>query len=138
MKSPLLIVALLVSLLAAGCSSPDSRVRKNQAAFDTWAPDVQQKVREGKVDIGFDQEMVMVALGKPDRRASRTTATGQADVWVYFDKSPKFSIGVGMGSMRGSTGVGGGVTVGDSGWSDEEAFRVVFEGGRVTAIETRK
>ena len=126
------------ALFAAGCSTPDSRVQKNQAAFDAWPPALQQKVREGKVDLGFDEQMVRVALGEPDRRVSRTTANGQADVWVYFDKGPKFSFGVGMGSMRGNTGVGGGVTVGDSGWRDEEAFRVVFEGGRVSAIETRK
>ena len=137
MKTILLLTVLLASLLAAGCASPDSRAKKHQAAFDTWPADVQQKVRDGQVEVGFTQEMVLVSLGDPERTMSRTTANGQADVWIYADKSPKFSFGVGMGSMRGSTGVGGGVTVGDN-WRDEEAMRVIFEGGRVSAIERRK
>lgn len=136
MKNLLLLSLALSVLLAAGCGSVDSRMRKHQAAFDSWPPEVQQKVREGKVDIGFTPEMVVVALGDPDRRVTRTTANGQAEVWVYGDKKPKFSIGLGVGSYSGSSAVGGGVTLGDT-WRDDEAFRIVFEGGRVSAIETR-
>jgi hypothetical protein len=98
---------------------------------------VQEKVRAGKIEMGYSMEMVEVALGKPERVASRTTSTGQSDVWIYADKGPKFSIGLGLGSARGSTAMGGGVTVGD-GFRNDEAMRVIFEGGRVTAIETRK
>lgn len=136
MKTPLLLLTLL-SLLFAGCSTPDSRVKKNEAAFNTWPAAVQENVRAGKVDVGYTQEMVRVALGDPDRRSSRTTANGTADVWIYFDKGPKISFGVGMGSHRGSTGFGGGVTVGDD-WHDEEVLRVIFEGGAVSAIERRR
>lgn len=123
--------------MGAGCASVDSRVKDHQAAFSSWPADVQEKVRAGKVELGFTYDMVEVALGKPERRASRTTEHGQADVWIYFDKGPRFSIGLGLGSARGSTAVGGGVTVGDN-FRDDEAMRVVFEGGRVSAIEARK
>jgi hypothetical protein len=136
MKTPLLLI-MTYALLVAGCSSVDSRVKSHEAAFNSWPADVQEKVRAGKVEMGFTPEMVEVALGEPHRRASRTTDRGQADVWVYSDKSPRFSIGLGLGSVRGSTGVGGGVTVGDN-FRDDEAMRVIFENGRVTAIETRK
>jgi hypothetical protein len=139
MKSLLLVLSASMALLAAGCSSVDSRMKKHEEAFNTWPPAVQEKVRAGEVDVGFTEEMVLVALGEPERRYSRTTASGQADAWVYADKSPKFSIGLGVGSMRGSSGVGGGVTLGGGDrWGDNEALRVIFEGGRVSAIERRK
>jgi hypothetical protein len=137
MKTLLLPVFAILLLVAAGCASVESRIQDNEAAFNTWPADVQEKVRAGKVEMGFTPEMVEVALGKPDRTSSRTTERGQADVWVYHDEAPRFSIGLGLGSGRGSTGFGGGVTVGDD-FRDEENMRVVFEGGRVTAIEVRK
>ncbi len=124
-------------VLAASCASVDSRVQKHQAAFNSWPADVQEKVRAGKVEVGFTKEMVRVALGEPDRLISRTTEHGVAEGWVYFDKGPKFSLGLGLGTARGHSAVGGGVTVGDD-WRDEEKLRVIFEGGRVSAIETRR
>jgi hypothetical protein len=137
MKTLLLSIFTTLLLLVASCASVDSRVSDHQAAFDTWPADVQEKVRAGKVEMGFTQEMVEVALGKPDRVSSRTTDRGQADVWIYHESAPKFSVGLGFGSSRGSTGMGAGVRVGDD-FRDDENMRVVFEGGKVTAIETRK
>jgi hypothetical protein len=137
MKTLLLVVTMSLLMLVASCASPESRVRKHQAEFDAWPADVQQKIKAGRVDVGFTQEMVRVALGDPERTFTRTTAQGAAEVWVYAERGPKFSFGVGVGSVRGSTGVGGGVTVGDT-FRDNEAMRVVFEQGRVTAIETRR
>jgi outer membrane protein assembly factor BamE (lipoprotein component of BamABCDE complex) len=137
MKTPHLVFVSALLLIAAACSTPDSRVKKNETAFQSWPPAVQENVRAGRIDVGYNQQMVRVALGEPDRLASRTTAHGTADVWIYFDKGPKFSLGLGFGSMHGSTGVGGGLTVGDD-WRDQEILRVIFEGGLVTAVERRK
>jgi len=137
MKSLFVLIVAGTLFLTAGCASVESRVKDHQSAFSSWPPDVQQKVRDGKIAIGYTHEMVEVALGKPDRVASRTTDRGQADVWVYFDKGPKFSVGLGLGSAHGSTAVGGGVTLGE-GFRDNENMRVIFQGGQVTAIETRK
>jgi hypothetical protein len=137
MKPLLLSIFASVLLLGPGCASVDSRVGDHQAAFDTWPADVQEKVRAGKVEMGFTPEMVEVALGKPDRTSSRTTDRGQADVWIYFENKPKVSFGFGFGSSSGSSGVGAGVRVGDN-FRDDENMRVIFEGGKVTAIEMRK
>lgn len=137
MKIVVCLLTLSVLMVASGCANVDSRVQKHQAAFNSWPADVQGKVRAGKVEVGFTQEMVRVALGEPDRMISRTTDHGVAEGWVYFDKGPKFSFGVGVGSARGHSAFGGGVTVGDE-WRDDEKLRVIFEGGRVSAIETRR
>ena len=137
MKSPLFALVLGALLACAGCSSVDSRVKDNDSAFRAWPVSIQEKVRAGEVEMGFTREMVEVALGKADRRASRTTDRGEAEVWVYNKSGPRFSVGLGLGSSRGSTGIGGGVTLGDD-FRDEENMRVIFEGGIVTAIERRK
>jgi hypothetical protein len=132
---PLLGAFLLV--LAASCATPESRVQKNQAVFNTWPADVQQKVRAGKIELGFTPAMVRVALGEPARVTTRTTGEGVAEGWIYADKSPTFSVGLGFGSARGSSAFAGGVAVGDT-FRDNEAFRVIFRDGRVVATETRK
>jgi hypothetical protein len=131
----LALVALL--LVVAGCSTPDSRISGNQAMYNSWSPDVREKVRTGRVDVGFTSDMVRMALGAPDRQSTRTTAQGTAEVWIYFDHGPKFSFGVGMGSSHGSTAYGGGVVMGDNTWADDEVMRVIFSGDRVVAIESR-
>ena len=53
--------------LAAGCTTTESRIHDNQAAFDAWPADVREIVRAGHVGLGFTPEMVQVALGEADR-----------------------------------------------------------------------
>ena len=133
-----LIAAIMA--LAAGCAStPAARIEKQQAAFNAWPADVQQKVKAGQVAVGFTPEMVQVALGKPDRVTTRTTEKGQGEVWSYTDRRPQFSFGLGLGTSRGGSAYAGGVSVGGGDrWRDDEALRVIFEAGKVSAIETRK
>ena len=137
MKLRVIFPVILSVGLFAGCSTPSSRIEKHQSEFATWPADVQQKVRAGRVDIGFTPEMVRVALGEPSRHYTRTTAQGVQEIWSYPEKGPKFSIGLGLGSVHGNTAMGGGVAVGDA-FRDDEAMRVVFDQGRVAAIETRR
>ena len=139
MTPPLVIIlAGAVLLTAAGCSTPDSRVSKKSALVEPWPAEVQAKVRAGEVAVGFTPDQVRVALGDPDRTLARTEAQGAREVWVYFDKAPKFSLGIGVGGGGGGTSVGGGVGVSSEGRGDPERMRVIFEGGRVSAIEQVK
>ena len=131
------VFAATLVLLLTGCSTPRSRIQSRQSVFDAWPPAVQEKVRAGRIDLGFTPEMVEVALGAADRVGSRTTEKGTSVVWVYFDHRPKFSIGVGVGGSSGNTAYGTGVVVGDNGWADNEVLRVIFEGAKVAAIEAR-
>lgn len=129
--------SILVALAAAGCSTTESRISKNRAAFESWPADVRQKVQAGRVDVGFTPEQVIVALGEPARKYTRTAADGTAEVWAYEKNKPRFSVGIGGGSYHGGSGMGGGVSVGTGGVDGEDAVRVVFSGGRVSAIEQR-
>lgn len=142
MKNSLsLILSAAALALAAGCSTVDSRIDKNRAAFNTWAPAVQDKVVKGQVDIGFTAEQVKVALGEPDRVFSRTSADGTSQIWSYRDRGPKFGfgVGVGMGSVGSRGGSFGSVGINTgTGYHDDEKMGVVLDQrGVVTAIETR-
>jgi hypothetical protein len=121
-------------LLVTSCSTPASRISKNQEEFFEWPVAVQEKIRAGEIDLGFTPEQVQMALGKPDRVATRTDHDGVGEVWSYPSKRPHFSFGVGVGTSSGHTSTGVGVATGTD--HSDETMRIVFAGGRVSAIET--
>lgn len=133
---------LVLSLVVAGCSTVDSRIADNRAAFNTWPPAVQDKVVLGQIDVGFTTEQVRVALGEPDRVFTRTTADGTSQVWSYRERGPRFGfgIGIGTGSFGHRGGTFGGVSMGTGGgYHDDEKLGVVFDpSGKVASIETRQ
>ncbi|MGH7945285.1 MAG: hypothetical protein ACREH8_06620 [Opitutaceae bacterium] len=130
-----------LALIAAGCSTVDSRIAKNRDLFNSWPAAIQDKIVVGQIDIGFTPEQVRIALGEPDRVFTRTTADGTSQVWSYRDRGPRigFGVGVGMGSFGGRGGTFGGVGIGTGGgYHDDEKLGVVFDAaGRVSSIETR-
>lgn len=134
---PLLMSALL---LGAGCASstPQSRISNNREAFARFPSNVQRMVSAGMVDVGMTAEMVHLAVGRPNREFSRQTENGSDEVWVYHDRSPRFSFGIGIGSYgrHSASSIGVGTSTGD--YDREEKMRVVFRDGYVTEIEYRK
>jgi hypothetical protein len=128
--------------LLTACSTPDSRIRKNQEVFDTFPPEVKEQVRAGQIDLGFNEDMVDIALGKPDRMYNRRTERGMSTIWSYTDQRyqttqrqlvhGRFRVRDANGQLR---------TVSDSTWVDVpvyqeyERLRVEFESRIVTAIE---
>ena len=139
MKTLLFLRLAGALVLATGCSTTGSRIAKNRADFDAWPFAVQQKVAAGQVDVGFTPEQVRVALGAPDRIATRTTSDGVTQAWVYRDRGPRFGFGLGLGSMHGSSGLGGGVAVNDWPLGPDESLRVLFDaGGKVSAVESAR
>jgi hypothetical protein len=140
MKPSLLVLAGALLLAAAGCAStPSSRIQSARDVYHSYPIEVQEKIAAGQVDVGFTTEQVRMALGKPDRVASRTTPDGTSEVWSYRDNGPRFSVvlGLGLGGGGGSTRVGTGLGVSTGGRADEdEKTRVVFDQrGQVSAVE---
>ena len=101
---------------------------------------MQRKVSAGIIEVGYTTEMVLLALGEPNREFSRQTENGSAEVWVYHDNSPRvrFGFGFGIGSYgrHSASSVGISTTTGD--YDRDEKMRVEFRDGRVTEIEYRK
>ena len=136
------VVFILAAALAA-CQSPQSRIKKNQGAFDAYPPEVQTAIREGRADVGFTMEQAKMALGKPDRVNSHKTADTTREVWAYgIGGGPRVGLGFGMSSM--SYGNGGGSAYGSSvgvssALPDSHArVRYVFENGKVVSVERRE
>lgn len=86
MKTTLLLRLALgiggIGLLSA-CTTPEARIRRNADFFATLAPAQQQLIREGRIAIGFTPDLVRLALGDPDRVASRRDADGVGEAWSY-------------------------------------------------------
>jgi hypothetical protein len=132
---PLLLILGVSALLTACSSTPEDRIAKNSALFDTFPPPVRQKIRAGEVDVGFTPDMVRLALGAPTRVFSRQTESGASELWVYHDNSPRFSFGVGVGSFGRHSATSLGVSTSSGGYDPEEKMRVEFRNGSVTAVE---
>jgi hypothetical protein len=132
---PLILACVTLGLLAA-CSTPDSRISSNRATFESYPPPVQAAIRAGRVEVGFNPGMVLMALGEPARKFTRTTDRGELEVWGYHDNAPQFSFGLGFASGGRGSAMGGGVGVSSGGYDPEEKTRVEFQNGHVTAVES--
>lgn len=128
------LASLAFALALAGCSTPDQRIHKNATAFAAYPPAVQAKIRAGEIEIGYSPEMVVLALGRPDRVYRRQTTEGETEVWYYADKTPSFGFGIGVGG--GGHHSSGGVAMGTSTGGDSgDRLSVVFKQGKVSAID---
>jgi hypothetical protein len=143
MKTPLAVILLAAGLaVLAGCSTPESRINDNPAAFARLTPEQQQLIKEGKVAIGFDQTTVKLALGDPDRIRERTDANGTSEIWSYVT----YEGDDGMLLYRGYYhryyyGFGDPFYPYYLAYPtrrEHEHFRVVFREGRVVLIENEK
>lgn len=128
---------LLVALLSA-CSTPDSRIDSNRAAFEQYPAAVQEKIRAGRVDVGFTPAMVRLALGEPSRTFTRKTETGEAEVWIYTENKPAISFGFGYASGGYRSGSAVGVSTSTGARDPDEKARVEFRDGLVFAVESSK
>lgn len=138
MQPTRILAAFLALFLFSSCaSSPQARIDKNRPAFDAFPTDVQEKIRAGRVDLGFTPPMVRLALGDPDRELRRASDAGEEEVWVYRRTASGFGFGLGLGGGGGHTSYGAGISLSTAPNYNEDAMRVVFREGRVSAIETR-
>lgn len=137
MKKITLALALLSGLFLAGCSTPETRIQKNPAAFDRATPAQQELIKQGKVDIGFDTELVELALGVPDRTRERVDANGKEIIWSYVN----YEASNGTILYRGWYHRGYWAGPQYAYYADypdrreREHFRIVFKNGKVTEIE---
>lgn len=134
-------VGICLALGLAGCATPDYRIKKHPEMFAAFPPEVQAKVRQGQVDLGFTPDMVFIALGEPARKYTRRTTGGVNEVWAYTQFYTTMERQYVQGNFRVRDGNRGYRTVYDSVWVDVEQrheyerLRVEFENGAVKALE---
>jgi len=133
--------ALLLLLLLAGCASPARRIEQNQELFDSFPVATQARIRGGKIDLGFTEDMVQIALGDPQRKLVRRTAAETRDIWLYIDTIQKYERQHADIDGLSLYGPNGGGAVGGTAWfnvlQEKETLKIraEFNNGRVVAIE---
>lgn len=145
MKKTVSIFTLLIAgLVLAGCSTVKSRIKEKQAVFDSLAPVEQANIQQGVVEIGYTQDMVYMAMGRPDKVRDRATARGTQTIWIYNQYYQEFMGNRHVGYRRDMYYDARAkvwrvyyTPVSEAVYRDrvEEVGRVVFQNGKVESIE---
>lgn len=127
-------LSLLAGLaILSGCSSyPTDRIASHQADFNSWPPEVQARLRAGRIAQGDTQEQVFIALGEPNAKAVNNYSGTVVEVWTYRHVAARLSFAVGGGSYNGSTAVAGGASANGIPLGQDIFGQVIFTNGRVT------
>jgi hypothetical protein len=149
MRPRFLISVALVALALAmtGCSTIDSRIREKSAVFAALDPSTQDKVRLGRIEVGFSTDLVYMSHGAPDERLTTTTATGVDETWIYNSYHQEY-MGSALVGYRRYVVIDPKTRqpivffepVYNSIYRDriEERIRIIFKDGKVDAIEQVK
>jgi len=138
MKKLIIAFALVAGLFFAGCTTPESRIRENPAAFDRATPEQQNLIKQGQVAIGFDMELVQLALGVADHVRERVDVNGKQVIWSYVTYEGSNGMMLYRGWYHRSHYWGATRYAYFADYPDRrerEHFRVVFKDGKVTEIE---
>jgi len=134
-------------LLAAGCSTFDSRSKEKSEVFNALDSHTQQRLKKGEIALGDTADLVYIALGNPDERKSSTTKAGEKLTWIYNVYWQEYAGTVHTGYRR--------IVIYDPQSKryfvylepvqtdvyrqrSEERIRVEFLNGRVTSVEQTK
>lgn len=133
---PLLILALLL-VFASGCSTPERRIEKELAFFNTLTTEQQELIKQGKVGLGFTPDMVRLAVGNPNQKWLRTDDSGESESWSYShyyasDGAPLYT-GIYHSHYRNLYPYYAAPIY--TGQTAREYFRVTFKDGKVTSIQ---
>lgn len=140
MKTHVYLVAVLaLAAWLAGCASPDTRIKRSPEIFARLTAEQQALVKEGRVGIGFDADAVMLAVGVPDRKWTRTDASGTSEVWSYTTWENDLGQPLYRGWYHGYSDLSPFYYLNYPARREREYFKVVFSReGKVVAIEGDK
>ncbi len=83
------LALIFFSVVLAGCITPEAqrerRIAENIELFYEFSEEVREAIRHGEVEIGFDEDMVRLAVGSPDRVSRRKNSDGELVNWQYFE-----------------------------------------------------
>jgi hypothetical protein len=147
MKRLLFFVTFLAAVLLAGCDTFARRSKEKAATFETLSPEQREKLKRGVIELGNSQDMVYIALGRPDETRETDTPAGHETVWIYNSYHREYEGNFQTGYRR--------ILVYDAArrryfvyydpiYTDvyseheDEHIRIVFREGRVVQIEQPK
>lgn len=139
MKTVTTSLLIVLTILVVGCAtSKNQRITQNQAQFNNYTSSEQAMIKAGQVAVGFDQDMVRMALGDPSREHTISTTSGKQIAWEYREIKPSLGLNLGGAIGTGGSGVGIGTGVGVSPNRTKLLKRVIFDRqtGDVSKVES--
>lgn len=67
----------------SGCQTVEDRIQEKPEVFARLDIATQDKIRQGIIELGYTEDMVYLALGKPDQRRESLTTAGKTTTWIY-------------------------------------------------------
>lgn len=140
---------LLASSLGflVGCQSVESRIRERPEAFANADLATQEKITQGIIELGFTEDHVYLALGAPDQKRETVNADGKTLTWIYNTYYDRYD-GRGFAGyhrsvyfdpyLRAYRMYYRPVYADTYVQEKEERIRIVYQNGKVTAIEQTK
>lgn len=131
----------------AGCQTVDDRIKQRPEAFASLDIATQDKVKQGIIDLGFNEDAVYLALGAPDQKRETANAAGRSVTWIYNTYYDRYDGTRFAGYHRSlyydpylrTYRVYYQPVYADTYRTEkEERIRVVFKDGKVTSLEQAK
>jgi hypothetical protein len=139
------LLTLATSLgFLVGCQSIESRIKERPEAFYRLDRATQDKILQGIIDVGYNEDMVYLALGAPDEKRERVTENNRTRIWIYNTYYTRYDGQEHVGYYRRvyydptlrSYRIHYRPVFADTYREEkEERIRVTFENGHVTVIE---
>ncbi|HEY0946363.1 MAG TPA: hypothetical protein VGD81_13890 [Opitutaceae bacterium] len=136
-----------LALVAAGCSTFESRSKEKSYVFNTLDPATRARLKERNIVVGDTMDMVYIALGAPDEKREKVERAGTETVWIYNAYWQEYQGEALLGyrrvvffDRRSKTYRVYYEPVRESVYSqhEEERIRVNFKDGKVTVVEQAK
>jgi hypothetical protein len=71
------------TLLLSACSTVQTRIDKNRAAFEQLPAKEKALIGEGKISVGMSEMAVYLAWGQPQQKATGMVRNTPTESWVY-------------------------------------------------------
>ena len=130
-----------------GCQSVNDRIREKPAVFAALDAATQNNIKQGIIDIGYTEDMVYLALGKPDQIRESTRTDGKTTTWIYSTYYDRYEGSAFVGYhrsvyfdpyLRAYRIYDRPAFVDAYRQEREQRIRVVFKDGKATMIEQAK
>jgi hypothetical protein len=130
-----------------GCQSVESRIKEKPEVFAHADLATQEKITQGIIEIGFTEDEVYLALGKPDEKRETRTENGRRTTWSYntYYERPTGTVMTGYHRtvyydpyLRAYRMYYRPVIADTYVQEKEERIRIVFEEGKASVIEQAK
>ena len=91
MKYLLYATCLTLTFLTGCVIGPKERIEQQSERFNRYSAQEKYLIRQGQIEVGFDQEQVRLAWGEPQRSRQETSAKGTLLVWEYTVLQPNYN-----------------------------------------------